>query len=99
MPLTSLRLMSKDESDLVVTYVEELPAALAEGESVDEARKNLREAIFMILGSQSSDHGRAIFRVFSPPLLCVLDRARLLLGSLSALSGRRYRVVCRRCEW
>jgi predicted RNase H-like HicB family nuclease len=39
------------ESGLCVAYIEELPGALAEGTTIEEARKNLREAVEMMLAA------------------------------------------------
>jgi predicted RNase H-like HicB family nuclease len=34
-----------------VTYVEELPGAISQGETLDEARENLRDAIALLLAA------------------------------------------------
>ena len=39
----------KSEGGGYVAYVEELPGAISEGDSLDEARENLRDAISLLL--------------------------------------------------
>jgi len=39
----------KSEGGGYVAYVEELPGAISEGETLDEARENLRDAISLLL--------------------------------------------------
>jgi len=41
--------VSESEGGGYVAYVEELPGAISEGDSLDEARENLRDAISLLL--------------------------------------------------
>jgi len=41
--------VSETEGGGYVAYVEELPGAISQGDTLDEARENLRDAISMIL--------------------------------------------------
>ena len=41
----------KDESGGYVAFVEELPGANTQGETLDEARENLREAVALVVES------------------------------------------------
>ncbi len=49
-----------------VAYVEELPGAISEGETLDEARENLRDAISLLLETNreltKSEGGKRITR-------------------------------------
>lgn len=62
------------ESGLCVAYIEELPGALAEGETIEEARKNLRGAVEMMLAANR----RITHDDFAS--VRVLHRERLLVG-------------------
>jgi predicted RNase H-like HicB family nuclease len=41
--------VSKSEGDGYVAYVEELPGAISEGDTLEEARENLRDAVELLL--------------------------------------------------
>jgi predicted RNase H-like HicB family nuclease len=41
--------VSKREGDGYVAYVEELPGAISEGDTLEEARENLRDAVELLL--------------------------------------------------
>jgi predicted RNase H-like HicB family nuclease len=41
--------VSKEEGGGYVAYVEELPGAITQGETIDEARENLRDAVELLL--------------------------------------------------
>jgi predicted RNase H-like HicB family nuclease len=41
--------VSKSEGDGYVAYVEELPRAISEGDTLEEARENLRDAVELLL--------------------------------------------------
>jgi predicted RNase H-like HicB family nuclease len=41
--------VSKEEGGGYVAYVEELPGAITQGETLDEARENLRDAVELLL--------------------------------------------------
>jgi predicted RNase H-like HicB family nuclease len=41
--------VSKNEGDGYVAYVEELPGAISEGDTLEEARQNLRDAVELLL--------------------------------------------------
>ncbi len=49
-----------------VAYVEELPGAISQGDSLDEARENLRDAISLLLEANRElarpEHGKRITR-------------------------------------
>lgn len=49
-----------------LAYVEELPGAISEGDTLDEARENLRDAISLLLeanrGLSKPEHGKRIKR-------------------------------------
>lgn len=41
--------VSESDGDGYVAYVEELPGAISEGDTLDQARENLRDAISVLL--------------------------------------------------
>ncbi|HLI61777.1 MAG TPA: type II toxin-antitoxin system HicB family antitoxin [Terriglobales bacterium] len=49
-----------------VAYVEELPGAISEGDTLDEARENLRDAVSMLLEANRElarpEHGKRVMR-------------------------------------
>ena len=58
--------VSESEGGGYVAYVEELPGAISEGDSLDEARENLRDAISLLLEANRSltkpEEGKRITR-------------------------------------
>jgi len=44
--------VSKSEGDGYVAYVEEVPGAISEGDTLEEARENLRDAVKILLLTQ-----------------------------------------------
>jgi predicted RNase H-like HicB family nuclease len=62
------------ESGQYVAYIEELPGALAQGATIEEARKNLREAVEMMLAANR----RVTHAAFASAQ--VILRERILVG-------------------
>ena len=58
--------VSESEGGGYVAYVEELPGAISEGDTLGEARENLRDAISLLLEANRElakpEHGRRITR-------------------------------------
>ena len=52
--------VSKSERDSYVTYVEELPGAISEGDTLEEARENLRDAVELLLQANRDLAGKRI---------------------------------------
>ena len=52
--------VSKSEGDGYVSYVEELPGAISEGETLEEARENLRDAVELLLEANRDLAGQRI---------------------------------------
>jgi len=50
--------VSEQDGGGYVAYVEELPGAITEGETLDEARENLRDAIEVLLEANRSLTGK-----------------------------------------
>lgn len=47
--------LSQDDGGGYLAYCEELPGAITQGETIDEARENLKDAISLILESYRDD--------------------------------------------
>ena len=47
--------LSKDEGGGYLAYCEELPGAITQGETIEEARENLKDAISLLLESYRDD--------------------------------------------
>jgi len=52
--------VSKSEGDGYVAYVEELPGAISEGDTLEEARENLRDAVELLLEANRELAGQRI---------------------------------------
>jgi predicted RNase H-like HicB family nuclease len=52
--------VSKSEGDGYVAYVEELPGAISEGDTLEEARENLRDAVELLLEANCEIAGTRI---------------------------------------
>jgi predicted RNase H-like HicB family nuclease len=52
--------VSKSEGDGYVAYVEELPGAISEGETLEEARENLRDAVELLLEANREIMGKRV---------------------------------------
>ena len=52
--------VSKSEGDGYVAYVEELPGAISEGDTLEEARENLRDAVELLLEANRDLAGKRI---------------------------------------
>ena len=52
--------VSKSEGDGYVAYVEELPGAISEGDTLEEARENLRDAVALLLEANRDLAGQRI---------------------------------------
>jgi predicted RNase H-like HicB family nuclease len=52
--------VSKSEDDGYVAYVEELPGAISEGDTLEEARENLRDAVELLLEANRDLAGKRI---------------------------------------
>jgi predicted RNase H-like HicB family nuclease len=50
----------ESEGDGYVAYVEELPGAISEGETLEEARENLRDAVELLLEANRDLAGQRI---------------------------------------
>ena len=50
----------KSEGDGYVAYVEELPGAISEGDTLEEARENLRDAVELLLEANRELAGKRI---------------------------------------
>jgi len=50
----------KSEGDGYVAYVEELPGAISEGNTLEEARENLRDAVELLLEANRELAGKRI---------------------------------------
>jgi predicted RNase H-like HicB family nuclease len=50
----------KSEGDGYVAYVEELPGAISEGDTLEEARENLRDAVELLLEANRDLAGQRI---------------------------------------
>ena len=51
MQYTFTAIYVEGEADWYVAYAEELPGALGQGKTIDEARASLREALQLVMGS------------------------------------------------
>lgn len=49
MPITFTAIFQPAEEGGYVAFVEELPGAITQGETIEEARENLKEAVQLIL--------------------------------------------------
>lgn len=52
--------VSKSEGDGYVAHVEELPGAISEGDTLEEARENLRDAVELLLEANRDLAGQRI---------------------------------------
>jgi predicted RNase H-like HicB family nuclease len=52
--------VSKSEGDGHVAYVEELPGATSEGDTLEEARENLRDAVELLLETNRGIMGKRL---------------------------------------
>jgi predicted RNase H-like HicB family nuclease len=52
--------VSKSEGGGYVAYVEELPGAISEGDTLEEARENLRDAVELLLEANRDLAGKRI---------------------------------------
>jgi predicted RNase H-like HicB family nuclease len=52
--------VSKSDGDGYVAYIEELPGAISEGDTLEEARENLRDAVELLLEANRDLGGKPI---------------------------------------
>jgi predicted RNase H-like HicB family nuclease len=52
--------VSESEGGGYVAYTEELPGAISEGDTLEEARENLRDAIEMVLAANRELNGKPL---------------------------------------
>ena len=74
----------RDEAGWWVTQIREVPAAITQGRTLAEARRHVREALALVLGSSAARRAILTHEVHLPPTV-----GRALRKALTGIRSRR----------